>query len=368
MEPSLTGRYSLNFLNLQGGSVCAINTPVEIYNCTFESNHATEGGAVAVESNGLKESEPLNLLIRAAKSNESGKGWTCTMRRSICQSGDECAYVNSGFVGKCVETNASDLYNGFKILPDEECIRKWKYGSGMSVLIESSNFSNNAAKSNSTVLAFGGALSAKNANVTIRNTTVAHNNVTGPLGSAGGGISLGPGIAFLTAKDTTFAGNRAEEDASHSTLYSASAAQIVLDNVQMIDIEAGSALMLQSSGGIGLRNDSSLTCAAGSNLQFNISSTAQTFGDWRIDCSQFYLNRTIKSYVNPTCEQLHGGQCTDYTGKTASALSPTMNVSAGTVACVPCASGLYSLDQSTKHESGTPSVVVCLPCPYSASE
>jgi hypothetical protein len=105
-------------------------------------------------------------------------------------------------------------------------------------------------------------------------------------------------------------------------------------------------------------------------LQFNISSTAQTFGDWRIDCSQaqLHLNRTFKSYVNPTCEQLHGGQCTDDSGTASTPLSPVMNVSAGTVACVPCASGLYSLDQSTKHESGIPSVVVCLPCPYSASK
>jgi hypothetical protein len=325
----------------------------------FESNQATQGGAVAVES---EENKPLNLLINAAEQRHDE--WSCTMKRSICKSGEHCSQFQNSLVGKCVETNASDGL--IKILPDEECIRKWEYGSGMSVLIESSLFRNNAAKSNSAILAFGGALSAKNANVTIRNTSMEHNKVTGPLGSAGGGISLGPGTAFLSATNTSLAGNMAEETASHSTLYSASAAQILLENVQMIDIEAGSALMLQLSGGISICNGSSLTCTRGSSLQFNISSTAQTFDDWRIDCSQaqLYLNRTFKSYVNPTCKQLHGGQC----GVGSAPLFPVMNVSAGTVACVPCAPGLYSLDQSIKRENGTPSVVVCLPCPYSASE
>jgi hypothetical protein len=344
-----------------GGAICAQMLSMEIYNCMFVSNQATEGGAVAVES---EENKPLNLLINAAKEHD---GWSCTMKSRICKSGTFCAYFDSSLAGKCIESNASDPRSGFKLLPDEDCIRKWNYGNSSPLLIESSLFCKNTAKSvNSTVLAFGGALSAKNAHVTIHNTTIERNKVTGPLGSAGGGISLGPGTAFLTAKDTTLAGNRVEENASHSTLYTASAAQIRFDNVQMSDIEPGSALMLQSSGGISLRNDSNLTCTPGSNLQFDIRSTAHTFSDWQIDCSQAHVvNRTIKSYVNPTCEQLHGGQCINE--PTIAPLMPLMNVSFGTIACVPCAPGLYSLDLSKKHENGIPSAVECHPCPYGAN-
>jgi predicted outer membrane repeat protein len=350
-----------------------MSTPVEIHNCTFESNQATEGGAVAAKQNlpgyfesneAKKDNKPLNLLMNAAKSSGS---WSCTMSRSICQPGGLCAIVNNSLIGKCVDHNVSDPSNpgesDFKLLSEEECIRTWEYGSETFVLIKSSLFRNNAAKSNSTVLAFGGALSAHNVNLTMRDTTMERNKVIGPLGSAGGGISLGPGTAFLSATRSTLKGNMAEEDASHSTIYSASAAQILLDNVQLIDIEAGSALMLQNSGGISLSKNSSLKCAAGSNLQFHISTTAQTFRDWRIDCSHV-VNQTNKSYVNPTCEQLHGGQCKD----NYAFLSPVMSVSAGTVACVACAPGLYSLDLSTKHGNSIPSVVVCLPCPYSAGE
>jgi hypothetical protein len=244
--------------------------------------------------------------------------------------------------------------------------REWAYGAAL-LEIDSTSFTENDVGLNQTKAAFGGALHLSNLRTTLRRTNISSNTASG----VGGAVHIAAGSGSVHLQDRThIVGNRAGE--SGSSIYSASGGDIIIDSGSVVDFaneSETSGVAVLSGGKFTIAPDAALRCAQGEQLYTNFSTFATSFSDWAIDCNivRAKKNGSILTYANPTCEQI------TYPGASAIhtypcdglPLMPQMLTSTGTLSCVPCGGGLYSL-QRAQQLGDRLEQCQCERCPYGA--
>jgi hypothetical protein len=167
---------------------------------------------------------------------------------------------------------------------------------------------------------------------------------------------------------TTLDSNAANK--SGGSIYSASGGSIKMDTRVRIDFAPRSgapAITVIAGGALTFGTKTTLRCAAGEQLMYNISTLQSTFDEWVIDCNQVQTanNGTAITYTNPTCEPLQDGPSPLQTlGCSGLPLKPLMLMTTGTATCIPCSGSLYSLDRGEKHGNAMPIAITCLECPF----
>lgn len=161
---------------------------------------------------------------------------------------------------------------------------------------------------------------------------------------------------------------------SGGTFSSASSGAFQLTNGSVVNIHSTytgvPAVEIREGGELNFGgNGSVLQCGAGAALEYNLTTYAQSFSDWVVDCTQITVDPFTHnaSFTNPSCAQIRSPQNDIQLVQTFSCaglpLHPPMLLSTGTASCRPCASSLYSL-QRGKRQNGETSTVTCKACPF----
>eukprot|EP00935_MAST-01C_sp_MAST-1C-sp1_P002055 g2055.t1 len=261
----------------------------------------------------------------------------------------------------------------------ERQARQWDFGNASLQLLHSTVSNNEVATSTSPQ---GGGLFALNVFVVIDSCAINGNLAN----SSGGGLYLEAGSAFLVLKGNTVLRSNIAH-ISGTAIFTASGGSIHLRDNATIEVaprsltgSAAEGLTLLSAGELTLSKDAQLQCSEGERFWFNVSNVETVFTEWQIDCHEVRSvdngrgGRRVE-FLQPTCRQLLVDK-----NKSAAAgdlaaldtysadclpLQPTMKMVTGTISCVPCSRGLYSLDHGHRIGNNTHDVD-CLKCPYGA--
>jgi predicted outer membrane repeat protein len=323
------------------------NVAIAVLQCTFTDNHATGFGA-GIYATQKTSNPPANLNMAVRPSSVGGdQPFTCSQ-------------TNEG----------------------EE--RQWIYGNSTLRLVGSHFRGNrvtavNSSRDGTTLVlndGFGGALYVSNLQTAVESCSIEANRA-----GSGGGIYLAAGSATLLLEGSTrMSANVAK--ASGSAIYSASGGGITVKGKTAIDFpprtvtgSAAPGMTVLTAGKIVYEDGALLQCAAGEILEYNMSQFTAKFDEWTINCLEVraYLNGTLFEYVNPTCKPLQWNPDDEILGPLKSQgcvglpLQPAMSMTTGTISCVPCDGGLYSLDRGTRTGKGALFEAHCHTCPYGAN-
>jgi hypothetical protein len=379
------------------------------------------GGAVEVEYVISVPTSSMVLVtaskfIRNTASGDSGKGGAVYIRAQ--QSGCFVTVTRCTFTANMASDYGGALYatletqpaptnlvmhahfDGAIYVPQYSCFanysgvehaREWDEASTTLTINTSEFISNQVGRhepaiqsSGSQVVqqAFGGAIHVGNFKTEVHSCSI-HGNQAFGQNTAGAGIALGAGTASLniggnsSIHNNSCSGYNGAGGGRGTAIYSASGGAIKLRDSALVQLDSGEGgfgMTILNGGRLEYDEGTKVQCAAGQQLEYNVTQQAESYVDWSIDCSMVRSdeNGTTK-YMQPTCEQLR------IQTKSASALGPLfthecnymplqpeMLLTTGTVSCSRCAPSLYSLDVSSKRGSNEPHALACLACPYGA--